>query len=181
LVARGIVVVFAGAALAGIVAMTRATITPATHPQSSAPTPKNTEPSDPALGDRDSEYNKHLTDEQYRVTCRGGTELPFKGAYWNHKDVGLYKCIRCKTSLFDSSTKYDSGTGWPSFYEPIDEQAVDTRVDGTLFEQRTEVICRKCHAHLGHVFTDGPTDKGGARYCINSASLDFEPTAADSK
>jgi peptide-methionine (R)-S-oxide reductase len=128
--------------------------------------------------DRKAEYKKRLTEMQYRVTQEGVTEPAFKGKYWNTKEEGLYKCVCCGTTLFDSSTKFDSGTGWPSFSEPIDETKVDTRVDGSLITQRMEVVCRNCKAHLGHLFTDGSTSM---RYSINSAALDFQETAPASK
>ncbi len=173
-------VVFGGAAIAGIVATRKPTITASPPIQKNAPVPASSEPHDSAEDARDAEYKKRLTPEQFYVTRQRGTEAPFTGKYWKHKGNGLYKCICCETSLFDSRAKYDSGTGWPSFFEPIDETRVETRVDGTLLGQRTQVICRKCHAHLGHIFPDDqqPT---GLRYSINSAALDFEQTMADSE
>jgi peptide-methionine (R)-S-oxide reductase len=115
-----------------------------------------------------------LTAEQYHVTQEKGTEHPFSGAYWDNHEAGMYRCIVCGEPLFASTDKFDSGTGWPSFTRPAESAAVETESDNSLFMRRTEVHCRKCGAHLGHVFEDGPRDAGGLRYCINSCSLDFE-------
>jgi len=122
----------------------------------------------------DLDLRAKLTPEQYHVTQEKGTERPFTGAYWDNHDQGMYRCVVCDEPLFSSADKFDSGTGWPSFTRPAETAAVETESDKSLFMRRTEVHCRKCGAHLGHVFDDGPRDAGGMRYCINSCSLTFD-------
>ena len=122
----------------------------------------------------DEEWRKQLTPEQFHVARKGGTEPAFTGKYWKTKDPGTFLCACCGQELFDSGTKFDSGTGWPSFYQPVQSGAVVEHTDNTYGMRRTEVRCGRCDAHLGHVFPDGPAPTG-QRYCMNSASLDLKP------
>ncbi len=122
----------------------------------------------------DAEWRQELTPEEYHVARKAGTERAFSGEYWDTKTKGVYNCRCCGEALFDAETKYDSGTGWPSFYQPVAEEAVATKRDRSLFMVRTEVLCARCDAHLGHVFPDGPMPTG-LRYCLNSASLRLAP------
>jgi peptide-methionine (R)-S-oxide reductase len=126
----------------------------------------------------ENEWRKKLNQEQFHVLREAGTERAFTGRYWNNHDTGMYRCAGCGTPLFESDTKFDSGTGWPSFTKPVSEDAVTEHRDVTHGMVRTEARCSKCDGHLGHVFPDGPGPEG-LRYCMNSASLDFKPNDKD--
>lgn len=120
-----------------------------------------------------ADLKEKLSPEQYRILIEKGTEKPFSGKYLDHKEEGIYQCAACGNSLFDSKNKYDSGSGWPSFYDVVDKGNVNIEVDNSLGMQRLEVLCSNCGGHLGHVFEDGPKEETGLRFCINSASLNF--------
>ena len=121
----------------------------------------------------DDEWRQEMTPEEYAIMREAGTERAFTGEYWDTKTPGTYRCRGCGAELFDSATKYDSGSGWPSFYAPVDEAAVSTKVDNSMMMERIEVLCASCEAHLGHVFPDGPQPTG-LRFCMNSASLKLQ-------
>ncbi|MEW4571391.1 peptide-methionine (R)-S-oxide reductase MsrB [Tautonia sp. JC769] len=145
-------------------------------PGQSASTSKTTPTKGTRVMKSDAEWRQILTDQEFYVTRRKGTEPAFSNRYWNHHGDGYYRCVCCNTVLFDSKTKFESGTGWPSFYAPVSKAVVKTETDRSGFMIRTEVLCRVCDAHLGHVFKDGPRPTG-LRFCMNSASLKFQGRA----
>ena len=125
------------------------------------------------ISKNDDEWQQQLSPDQFKICRKKGTEPPFSGDYWDTKEAGTYRCVCCGNELFDSNSKFDSGTGWPSFYQAISSEQVATKEDNSLFMRRTEVLCNKCDSHLGHVFPDGP-QPSGLRFCINSASLELK-------
>jgi peptide-methionine (R)-S-oxide reductase len=131
----------------------------------------------PKVEKSEQEWREQLTPEQFEVTRNAGTERAFTGPYVDEKGEGTYRCVCCGTELFSSGTKFDSGTGWPSFTEPANLEHVELRPDNSLLMRRTEVVCKSCDAHLGHVFDDGPADRGGRRYCINGCALELDRPA----
>lgn len=157
-----------------VLAVTLVRVTPPSIPA------REGRPDGPKVVKTDAEWRAQLTPEEYRVTRRAHTERPFTGRYWNTRTEGMYVCVGCGQPLFDSRHKFDSGCGWPSFWDPRDSEAITLRPDHSLMVSRTEVVCSLCDAHLGHVFEDGPPPTG-LRFCINSASLKLIPRGGAEK
>jgi peptide-methionine (R)-S-oxide reductase len=170
----GLLVIAAAGALAFAVVASMNPSVDRAKPAMSQPTHETKHADDPQTRD----YRSKLTEEQYYVTREKGTERPYSGKYWDHKETGTYACVCCRAPLFESKYKIDAGTGWPSFDRPIDDRSIKTSIDQSLLETRTEVMCRKCNAHLGHVYDNGPTATR-LRYSINSAALDFQKGDAE--
>jgi len=141
---------------------------------------KTTDQVTPKITKTEEQWKQQLSPEQFQVARKAGTEPAFTGKYWDAKEKGTYNCVCCGTPLFESDTKFNSGTGWPSFYKPVDATAVAEHTDVSYGMKRTEARCAKCDAHLGHVFPDGPKPTG-LRYCMNSASLDLKPEKSEKK
>ena len=168
-------------AVTGIILTSQSTISATPPVPVTIATSHTSRLSESSVDEKDAEWKSRLTPVQYLVTRKKGAEPAFTGKYWNSKAQGTYRCVCCKTPLFDSSAKFDSGTGWPSFYQPIEDAKIDEVVDFSLVTERTEVICRNCKAHLGYRFDDAPQQPTGLRYRINSASLDFQENDARAK
>ena len=166
--------------VAGLIVICAGTMVAGFRCAPAKPTEKKTDMAGYEVKKTDAEWRNQLTPEQYDVTRRKGTERAFTGKYWNTKTDGTYRCVGCGQALYSSRGKYDSGSGWPSYWEPVDEEAVTTHVDRSQGMVRTELVCSRCGAHLGHLFDDGPRPTG-QRHCINSAALSLAESASTSE